>query len=116
MCVYQYQLHKTLTAARIDLVKVCSELNPYVLPQYAGQALLTLLMLLTGNWKAFALNIPLLSYHAWEFHKKIYLFSPNNVAPLKGHSQGKISVQWRLIGTIAFYAFTELYYAYRLFY
>jgi hypothetical protein len=113
---YQLYLYKNLTTARIDLVKICQELNPLVLPQYAGHAILTIFFLFTGNYYAFLFNLPLLAYRAYEFKQKIFLFSPATVAPAKGHAKGLISVNSRLIGTLVFYSLMQLYYLYRLAY
>lgn len=79
-----------------------------------GHAACTILFLFTGNWWSFLFNLPLVCYRAYEFQKKIYLFSPATVAPLKGHASGKVSVIGKLGATIAFYSLMALYYAYRM--
>lgn len=51
----------------IDLV---NRLNPYILPEAAVQAFLTVLLLFSGNWLSFALNAPVVAWNANKVVKK----------------------------------------------
>lgn len=41
----------------------CNSLNPLVLPEYAIHILFNILFLLSGQWLALILNLPLIAYH-----------------------------------------------------
>ena len=109
----QLWTYHSLLQQRIDLVAICQRINPFILPHYAGHALLTALLLLNGQWVAVLLNAPLLGWKVWEFAKKSWLFSPATVGPVKGHARGRVSVYWKLGGMLGFYAVMQLYYLYR---
>ena len=111
----QLWTYHSLLQQRIDLVAICQRINPFILPHYAGHALLCALLLLNAQWLPLLLNAPLLGWKAWEFAKKTWLFSPASVGPVKGHARGRVSVYWKLGGMLAFYAVMQLYYFYRLF-
>ena len=111
----QLWTYHSLLLDRIDLVQITQRINPFILPHYAGHALLCALLLLSGNWLAVLLNAPALAWKGWEFWKKTWLFSPATVGPVKGHARGRVSVYWKLGGMLAFYAAMQLYYIYRLF-
>lgn len=51
----------------IDLV---NRLNPYILPEAALQAFLTLILLVSGNWWSFAFHAPMVAWNANKFVKK----------------------------------------------
>jgi hypothetical protein len=48
-------------SCRVMLTTVARD--QWVLPEVAAQAVLTLLLLVTGNWLEFVLNLPLLAWH-----------------------------------------------------
>ena len=111
----QLWTYHSLLMDRIDVVQLCQRINPFILPHYAGHALLCLLLLLSGSWLGLLLNAPALGWKGWEFVKKTWLFSPATVGPVKGHARGRVSVYWKLGGMLGFYALMQLYYIYRLF-
>ena len=111
----QLWTYRSLLQDRIDLVQITQKINPFILPHYAGHAVLVLLLLLSGSWWAVVANLPALGWKVYEFVKKTWLFSPATVGPVKGHARGRVSVYWKLGGMLAFYAIMQVYYIYRLF-
>jgi hypothetical protein len=106
---YQLFLFHTLSASRIDLVQICGLMNPYVLPHYSLHTLLTVFLLLGGNYYAFLVNVPLVAWRAVEFAKKNFLFSPTTIGPAKGHGGNVRSVYLKLGGPAAIYAIVLLW-------
>jgi hypothetical protein len=50
----------------INPIDLCNKLNQFVLPEMMVHTLLTVIFLLSGNWIALGLNLPLT---AWNIHK-----------------------------------------------
>ncbi|KZP19581.1 cornichon [Athelia psychrophila] len=48
----------------ISPTDLCNQLNQFVLPEMAAQAFLALLFLISRQWIAFLLNLPLIIFHA----------------------------------------------------
>ena len=111
---FQLYTYHTLSIARIDLVQICSKLNPLVLPHYALHAAMTLLLLLGGAYYSFLLNLPLLGWRIFEFVKKNFLFSPANLGPSKGHAANSKSIYLKLGGSGAIYAVCTLYFLWQM--
>ena len=111
----QLWTYHSMLAERIDLVAICQRINPFILPHYAAHAALCALLLLAGAWWPLLFNLPALGWKVYEFVKKTWLFSPATVGPVKGHARGRVSVYWKLGGTLAFYALMQLWYLVRLF-
>ena len=107
---FQLYTYHTLTLARIDLVHICSRLNPSVLPHYAAHLLLTLLLLLGGCYWCFLFHAPLLGWRMFEFAKKNFLFSPANLGPSKGHAANSNSIYFKLGGAAVLYTISLFYF------
>lgn len=109
LATYQLYLFHNLSQSRIDLVQICTRINPFVLPHYAAHAVLTVFFLLGGNYWTFLVHLPLLAWRVFEFVRKSFLFSPATIGPAKGHGGNVKTVYIKLGGPAALYAFGLLW-------
>jgi hypothetical protein len=84
--------------------------NQFVLPEYIGQGLLTLIFLLTGNYLEFFINLPLLIFHARRYYLGTHFFDPTRVFDVK-ETEKRIGLV-----KLGFYMITFCFYIYRLIY
>lgn len=71
-------------------------------------AVLSLLLLLSGNWTAFLWNAPLLAYHAYLVNSKEHMNDPTEIFPQL--TRKKVEA----FGKMAFFLLSFFYYLYRL--
>lgn len=62
--VFYVIMYSDLESDYINPIDLCTKLNQFMLPEMGAHAFLTVLFLLTGQWIALFLNIPLLAYNA----------------------------------------------------
>lgn len=56
-----------------------ARINKFVVPEFAGHAGLTVLLLFTGHWIMFLLNLPLLVYHARHYSRNTHLMDVTEI-------------------------------------
>ena len=61
----------------------CSKLNIWTIPKVAAHILLTLMLLMTGHYYLFLVNVPFVSYLVYEYYKvprgNIGIFDPAEI-------------------------------------
>ncbi|CCG83301.1 putative Endosomal cargo receptor [Taphrina deformans PYCC 5710] len=63
-------MFQDLASDYINPIDLVNRLNPYILPEAAGQAFLTLLLLVSGNWISFVFWTPIVAFNAQKIVKK----------------------------------------------
>ncbi|KIK09209.1 hypothetical protein K443DRAFT_671692 [Laccaria amethystina LaAM-08-1] len=92
----------------INPIDLCNKLNQFVLPEYGAHAFLALLFLLSGQWTAFAFNLPLIAFNVNKVMKKNHMYDATEIfRSLSGH-------QKETYFKLAFYLLSFFYYLYRM--
>ncbi|PPQ88460.1 hypothetical protein CVT25_011586 [Psilocybe cyanescens] len=91
----------------INPIDLCNKLNQFVLPENIAHAFLTLLFLLSGQWIAFVLNLPLVLFNANKIRNKAHMYDATEIfRSLSGHKQETFI-------KLGFYLLSFFYYLYR---
>eukprot|EP00163_Fabomonas_tropica_P001330 TRINITY_DN11005_c0_g2_i1.p1 TRINITY_DN11005_c0_g2~~TRINITY_DN11005_c0_g2_i1.p1 ORF type:complete len:139 (-),score=22.40 TRINITY_DN11005_c0_g2_i1:242-658(-) len=99
-----------LECDHINPIDMCKRLNPLVLPEVGGQAGLTVMLLLTGNWFGFILNAPITAWNVMKVQNKNHMYdSTTLITKLEGHKKEA----YVKLGLYLLYFF---YYMYRMVY
>ncbi|KAG9052587.1 hypothetical protein FS842_009626 [Serendipita sp. 407] len=61
----------------INPIDLCTQLNRFVLPEYIAHGFLALLFLLSGQFMALALNLPLVAYNVRKY-ANIFTHTPSS--------------------------------------
>ncbi|EDO17077.1 hypothetical protein Kpol_530p47 [Vanderwaltozyma polyspora DSM 70294] len=72
-------LYADLEADYINPIELCSRVNKLVTPEAAIHTLLTMLLLLSGNFFTFLLNLPLFAYNIKKFYEKNQLLDATEI-------------------------------------
>lgn len=92
----------------INPIDLCNKLNQFVLPENIAHAFLTLLFLLSGQWFAFLLNLPLMLYNINKIRNKIHMYDATEIfRTLSGHKKESFM-------KLGFYLLSFFYYLYRM--
>lgn len=92
----------------INPIDLCNKLNQFVLPENIAHAFLTLLFLLSGQWFAFLLNLPLMLYNANKIRNKNHMYDATEIfRSLSGHKKESFM-------KLGFYLLSFFYYLYRM--
>ncbi|KAH0829191.1 cornichon protein-domain-containing protein [Lanmaoa asiatica] len=92
----------------INPIDLCNKLNQFVLPENIAHAFLTILFLLSGQWVAFLLNLPLVLYNANKIRNKNHMYDATEIfRTLSGHKKESFM-------KLGFYLLSFFYYLYRL--
>ncbi|KAF4621308.1 hypothetical protein D9613_000825 [Agrocybe pediades] len=92
----------------INPIDLCNKLNQFVLPENAAHAFLTLLFLISGQWVAFLLNLPLVAFNANKIRNKAHMYDATEIfRSLSGHKQETFI-------KLGFYLLSFFYYLYRM--
>uniref|UniRef100_A0A060TIR6 ARAD1D40128p n=1 Tax=Blastobotrys adeninivorans TaxID=409370 RepID=A0A060TIR6_BLAAD len=62
-------MYSDLESDYINPVDLCNKVNKFLIPEAALQAFVTFLMLISGQWLALILNLPLVAYNVNKFVK-----------------------------------------------
>ncbi|XP_011020289.1 PREDICTED: protein cornichon homolog 1-like isoform X1 [Populus euphratica] len=68
-----------LEVDQMDPFVATANINRWILPEFVLQAVLSLLLLLTGHWILFLLAVPLTCYHAMLFIRRQHLIDVTEV-------------------------------------
>lgn len=105
-----------LANAQTNPVYLCNELNPMVLPHIGLHFIVSALLLLSGNFFGFLLNLPVVAYRVFSIATNTYKLDPAILSG-GGRLRGKrplISYQVQLYLYLAFYIVCSTYYFSRL--
>lgn len=92
----------------INPIDLCNKLNQFILPENAAHAFLTLLFLLSGQWTAFLINLPLVLFNGNKIYSKTHMYDATEIfRTLPVHKrEGFIK--------LGFYLLSFFYYLYRM--
>jgi len=111
---YELVAFKQVVGNHQDAVRICQKFNQkYIIPHFASHAVLTVFLLLTGTWKSFFLNLPLLLYRGYLYKVKQHVYYPENLAGSKvhkGYSGFLLSNDMRQALTLLIYFLAEVIY------
>ncbi|RDB25328.1 ER-derived vesicles protein ERV14 [Hypsizygus marmoreus] len=106
--VYFIIMFSDLESDYLNPVDLCNSLNSLVIPENAIHAFLALLFLLSGQWMAFALNLPLVAYNANKIMKKSHMYDATEIfRTLDTHKK-------ECFFKAGFYLLSFFYYLYRM--
>ncbi|KAF5122782.1 hypothetical protein DV113_004177 [Geotrichum candidum] len=63
----------------INPVDLCNRLNQFLTPEAALQAFVAVLLLLTGDWFSFLLNVPIIAYNVRKYLHKTHLLDATEI-------------------------------------
>lgn len=63
-------MYQDLASDYINPIDLVNRLNPYILPEAVAHALLSFVLLVSGNWISFAMQAPLFAWNANKFVKR----------------------------------------------
>ncbi|KAF4577082.1 hypothetical protein EYR40_009557 [Pleurotus pulmonarius] len=92
----------------INPIDLCNKLNQFVLPENGAHAFLTVLFLLSGQWIAFGLNLPLVVFNALKIQKNNHMFDATEIfRNIPDHKRESFI-------KLGFYLLSFFYYLYRM--
>ncbi|EIN06721.1 ER to Golgi transport-like protein [Punctularia strigosozonata HHB-11173 SS5] len=92
----------------INPIDLCNKLNAFVLPENMAHAFLTLLFLLSGQWTALLLNLPLVAFNANKIMQKSHMYDATEIfRSLSTHKKESFI-------KLGFYLLSFFYYLYRM--
>ncbi|KAF5326149.1 hypothetical protein D9611_000300 [Ephemerocybe angulata] len=92
----------------INPIDLCNKLNQFVIPENAAHALLTLLFLLSGQWTACILNLPLVAWNVNKFLNKDHMYDATEIFRTLGRHKKETFFK------LGFYLLSFFYYLYRM--
>ena len=102
-------MYSDLECDYINPIELCNKINPYILPEAIIHLVLTLLMLLSGHWFTFLINVPLAAYNVNKlFVVKNYLLDATEIfRTLSAHKRESLF-------KLGFHLLMFFYYLYRM--
>jgi len=92
----------------INPIDLCNKLNQFVLPENIAHAFLSLLFLLSGQWTALILNLPLVAFNVNKIRNKNHMYDATEIfRSLSGHKKESFI-------KLGFYLLSFFYYLYRM--
>ncbi|ODV59068.1 cornichon family protein [Ascoidea rubescens DSM 1968] len=101
-------MYSDLECDYINPVELCVKLNSYMVPEYAIQGFLSVLLLINGCWFSFLLNLPVLAFNINKFVKKTYLLDATEIFRTLSKHKSESFMK------LAFYLFMFFFYLYRM--
>ncbi|KAK2463155.1 hypothetical protein APHAL10511_004810 [Amanita phalloides] len=92
----------------INPIDLCNKLNQFVLPEYGAHAFLSLLFLLSGQWIALVLNIPLMAWNANKVLNKYHMYDATEIFRTLERDRKEILFK------LGFYLVSFFYFLYRM--
>ncbi|KIL68811.1 hypothetical protein M378DRAFT_21735 [Amanita muscaria Koide BX008] len=92
----------------INPIDLCNKLNQFILPEYGAHAFLALCFLLSGQWFALLLNIPLVAYNVNKVMNKYHMYDATEI--FRTLEKDKKEIFFKL----GFYLLSFFYYLYRM--
>ncbi|KAH8087862.1 ER-derived vesicles protein ERV14 [Cristinia sonorae] len=101
-------MYSDLESDFVNPMEMCSKLNPFIIPEAGLHGGWTLLFLLSGQWTAFFINLPLLSYNVYKITSTNYHYDATEIfRTLGGHKKESFA-------KLGFYLFCFFFYLYRM--
>ncbi|KAL9712008.1 hypothetical protein Ac2012v2_005084 [Leucoagaricus gongylophorus] len=92
----------------INPIDLCNKLNQFVLPENIAHTFLAVIFLISGQWTAFILNLPLVLWNADKIRKKSHMYDATEIfRTLGGHKK-------ETFFKLGFYLLCFFYYLYRM--
>jgi len=111
VAVFTLMSYSDLESDYVNPIDLTRRVNTMVLPEMVGQAVLTALLFLSGNWLEVALNIPLLGWNIYRtVFKRNYYLDPTQIFRTVPYH--------RRVGFVklGFYMLTFFFYLYKMVY
>eukprot|EP01083_Nonionella_stella_P001089 3142_1 len=99
---------RSLKTDQINSVYLCNKLNRLIWPHYQVQIAMAALFLLSGNWYALILNLPLAVWRVMLIVNKRVSLEPSQL------DAGAQNYTWILYGSVALYVLLDFHYLSRL--
>jgi len=116
LTAYEWYTCRNMVSDQIDPVRICDELNKYVVLHYVVHFILTLVYMISVATIPVLLNVPLALWRGWLLFKKKYQFSPASLSAIssKGHGIVGVHPSTQLLVTLLIYVASELVYIIQL--
>ncbi|WFD32277.1 Structural maintenance of chromosomes protein 5 [Malassezia sp. CBS 17886] len=106
--VFYVIMYSDLESDYVNPIDLCSKLNQFTLPEMAAHAFLTTLFLLSGQWMALVINLPLVAYNVNKIVNRTYLLDATEIfRTLMSHKKESFA-------KLGFYLLSFFYYLYRV--
>ena len=92
----------------VNPIHMCEKVNKIILPEYACQASIILLLFVTGNWMEALFNVPMLGFHIYRVSQQQHLLDPTCIFSRTKHEK------YINMGKFFFYILTLFYYMYQI--
>ncbi|KIO17822.1 hypothetical protein M407DRAFT_243889 [Tulasnella calospora MUT 4182] len=92
----------------INPIDLCNKLNTFVLPEMGFHAFLTLCFLLSGQWTALFLNLPLVAFNVQKIMNKNHMYDATEIFRTLGGHKKECFIK------LGFYLVSFFYYLYRM--
>ncbi|KAJ7113053.1 cornichon, partial [Mycena epipterygia] len=77
---YHYRKHNQRRGhAKMLIQDRCNTFNQFVLPEIAAHTFLVTLFIISGQWSAFLLNVPLVAYNGKKIRNKTHMYDPTKL-------------------------------------
>ncbi|KAK9721208.1 hypothetical protein K7432_003601 [Basidiobolus ranarum] len=91
----------------INPIDLCNRLNQFILPEYIGQYLISGIFLLSGNWMALIINLPVVAFNTMRITNGQHMYDATEIfRTLTAHKKETFL-------KLAFYLLCFFYYLYR---
>ncbi|KAJ3575062.1 hypothetical protein NP233_g1340 [Leucocoprinus birnbaumii] len=106
--IFQVIMYSDLESDYINPIDLCNKINQFVLPENAAHAFLALLFLISGEWTALLLNLPLVAWNINKIVNKNHMLDATEIfRTLDGHKK-------EAFFKLGFYLLSFFYYLYRM--
>jgi len=92
----------------INPIDLCSQLNRFVLPEYGAHAFLASCFLLSGQWTALTLNLPLVAYNVRKVMAQSHIYDATEIFRTLPQHKKESFIK------LGFYLISFFYYLYRM--
>ncbi|XP_071865718.1 protein cornichon isoform X1 [Bombus fervidus] len=94
-------------------IEQCNSLNSLVIPEYGLHILINILFLISSQWLALLLNMPLIIYHLWQYYHRPIMSKPGLYDPTSIMSAQTLKIHQREgWSKLTFYLLSFFYYLY----
>ncbi|KAL9712007.1 Protein cornichon 3 [Leucoagaricus gongylophorus] len=101
-------MYSDLESDYINPIDLCNKINQFILPEHAAHAFLTVLFLLSMEWMALLINLPLVAWNILKIVNKNHMLDATEIfRTLDGHKK-------EAFFKLGFYLLSFFYYLYRM--
>ncbi|KAJ3528827.1 hypothetical protein NM688_g7940 [Phlebia brevispora] len=90
----------------VGILHFCNKMNQFVLPEAIAHATLTLVFLLSGQWRAVALNVPLVIVNVNKIMKQSHMYDATEIFRTMGRQKNEVFFK------LGFYLISFFFYLY----